>query len=96
MSQAPEPTPEFWKLDLTRLTLAGWLLVLIASATVLGVAAAVLALVSNLFLAGNQGNNRPSRFVGGVAVVLGIAAGAGVFALGQVGLRGLGLSVLRK
>jgi len=95
MSQAPEPTPEFWKLDLTRLTLAGWLLVLIASATVLGVAAAVLALVSNLFLTGSQGS-RPSRFVGGVAVAIGIAAGAGVFALGQVGLRGLGLGVLRK
>ena len=34
-----EPPPEFWKLDLTKLTFAGWVLILIASATVLGVSA---------------------------------------------------------
>jgi hypothetical protein len=94
MSQPPQPTPEFWKLDLSRLTLAGWVLMLMAIATVLGVAALVLALVTKSGLAGNPPNNRSSRFVGGVAAVIGIAAGASVFALGQAGPSRLGWKVL--
>lgn len=95
MTHAPEPTPEFWKLDLTRLTLAGWVLMLLAIATVLGVAVAILALLTMLGLAGNPANNRPSRFIGGIAVVIGIAAGAVVFVLGQLGMSRLGLRLLR-
>jgi hypothetical protein len=87
-----DASPEFWKLDLTKLTLAGWLLMLASIATVLGVSAALLGLLSWLLGAGNQ---RPSRLVAGLAVVAAIAVGAGVFALGQNGLSRLGLRVLR-
>jgi hypothetical protein len=95
MSQAPQPTPEFWKLDLAKLTFAGWILILSACATVLGVAALLLGLLSILGGGANQADNHPSRLAATVAVFIGVAAGAGVFALGRLGLERLGLKVMR-
>jgi hypothetical protein len=91
----PQSTPEFWKLDLTKLTRAGWLLMLASIATVLGVSVTFLALFAALGWLGNQGNSRPSRLVGGIAVLLGIGAGVGVFSLGQSALARLGLKIMR-
>ena len=88
-------TPEFWKLDLSRLTVAGWGLMLASCVTVLGASVLMLALLSALGWWGNEANNRPSRVFAGMVVGVGVMAGAAVFVLGQYVLSRIGLSVLR-
>jgi hypothetical protein len=90
-----EKSPDFWNLDLTRLTWSGWLLILVAIATVLAVAVALIGLLEVLGLRHDPVNNRNNRWMGLFALAPALAAGSGVFVLGRWIFNRLGLPILR-
>jgi hypothetical protein len=86
-----ERSPDFWNLDLTKLTWAGWLLMLLTLATLIGVAVALMALYEAL-----GWSEQRSRGWIKVAVILpAVAAASGTFVLGRWCLSRAGLSIFR-
>jgi hypothetical protein len=88
-------SPDFWNLDLTRLTWSGWLLIVAAITAVIAVTVGAIMLLEGLGLRHGPVNNRNNRWLGIVVLAPGIAAGAGVFALGRSLFNRLGWPILR-
>jgi hypothetical protein len=83
--------PDFMHLDLSKLTLAGWLLMLLTLATVVGVFVLVGLVLHLLGFEVGSGN----RVLAVIVVVCGLAAGAGVFQGGRMLLDRIGVPILR-
>lgn len=91
-----EKPPEFWNLDLTRLTWRGWLLILLAIGTVMAVSIPLLGLLTTLVGGrGAPGRDAVPRWMGIVAVVVGVGAGSAVFELGRRLLLRAGFPITR-
>jgi hypothetical protein len=83
--------PDFMHLDLTKLTLAGWLLLAVTLASVVGVVVLLGLLLYGLGFELGSGN----KALAAVCVICGIAAGAGVYQLGRMLLDRAGIPILR-
>ncbi|MFL5244580.1 MAG: hypothetical protein ACJ8FY_20970 [Gemmataceae bacterium] len=88
----PQKLPEFMHLDLFKLTWTGWLLLLLALATVLGVGAVIILTLDTL---GYRVDSSSGRGVKGTIFIIALAAAAGVFELGRRWLDRIGLPILR-
>ncbi|HLW65773.1 MAG TPA: hypothetical protein VKS79_10675 [Gemmataceae bacterium] len=85
---------EFWNVDLARLTLSGWLLMLGTVGVVVGVVILEVLLAGAFALRPEPGQRMP-RWVGVLALLPAIASGAGVFEAGWRLFRNLGCPVTR-
>src|SRR5947209_2206958 len=92
----PEKPTEFWNLDLKRLTVTGWLLMLLTLGTVLGGAVGMMFLLEALGVRKEAGDNRQNRWLAIVALAPAIGVGCGVFALGRRFFDLIGLPILRR
>jgi hypothetical protein len=88
----PAPMPEFMHLDLTRLTWAGWLLLLLTLGVVIGACVGIMLTLGALGVVTEMGK---SRGVVAAVLVVSFAAGGGFFAGGRLLLQGAGLPILR-
>jgi hypothetical protein len=90
-----ENQEDFMNLDLTKLTLVGWLMMLLTIATVLGlmIGLALLLELVGISLDDPEGGKR--RWLMGVCLLAGVAAGVGFFEGGRRLLNHLGLPLLR-
>ena len=85
-------SPDYWNLDLRRLTWCGWLLMLLAVVTLFGAALALAGLYRALGWDGDHSRG----WVKLVIFLPALGASCAVFALGRWGLGRAGLSVLRQ
>jgi hypothetical protein len=88
----PAPMPDFMHLDLTRLTWAGWLLLLLTLGVVVGACVGMMLALGALGVMTEVGK---SRGVVAAVLVASFAVGGGFFAGGRLLLQGAGLPILR-
>jgi hypothetical protein len=91
----PQHSPDFWNLDLTKLTWSGWLVILASCATVIGVGIAGIWVLEVLGLRHDPINNRNNRGLALLAFAPALAAGCAVFLLGRLFFARLGWPILR-
>ena len=84
-------SPDFWNLDLRKLTWCGWLLMLLTVVTFFGAAVALAGLYRALGWDGDHGRG----WVRAAIFLPALGAACAVFALGRWGLGRAGLTVLR-
>src|SRR5579872_3037134 len=89
-----ERPPDFWNLDLTKLTWAGWLL-LLTLGTVIGTAVALMFVAESLGFHRDPGETSRPGLLKWAICVPALGAGCGAFALGRWCLGRAGLSILR-
>jgi hypothetical protein len=88
----PAPMPDFMHLDLTRLTWAGWLLLLLTLGVVAGACVGIMLALWALGVVTEPGKHRG---VAAVVLIVSLGAGGGFFAGGRRLLQGAGLPILR-
>ncbi len=93
MSEKP---PDFWNLDLGKLTWAGWLLMLLTLGTLIGTAVGLIGVTESLGLRLEPGETRRPGWVKWAVFVPALGAACGAFALGRWSLGRAGLSILRQ
>ena len=92
MSDKPDG---FMNMDLTKLTLVGWLMMLLTIAVVVGVAFAVGAIFRLVGLDFHTPEGAQRRWVAALCILPGIAAGGGFFEGGRRLLNRLGFPLMR-
>jgi hypothetical protein len=91
----PEQQPhEFWKIDLSKLTWSGWLLIIVTIGTLLGVLIGMMALFEALGVHHDPVNNRNNRWMAVLAFIPAIGAACGVFVVGRKMFDRLGCPIL--
>jgi hypothetical protein len=85
----------FLHIDLTKLTLVGWLIMLLTIAMVLGVTVGLAFLLQAAGLALETPEGQRRRWVMGLCLLAGVGAGAGFFQASRRLCRSLGLPFLR-
>ena len=91
-----EKGPDFWNLDLTKLTFVGWLLILLSIGTLIGTLIAMAALLTALGFKRNVEDNRGNRMMAILAFIPSLGAASGVFLLGRMLLERMGLRITRE
>ena len=87
--------PDFMRMDLTKLTCSGCLLILFSLLLALGAAIGGGLLLLTLF-PGWFPDGRPERWMMGLLLVAGFAVGAGCYQLGRFAMKRLGLRMYRE